>query len=228
MLKKQKKLSRKEIKEDKLVEFYYNSLSFFEKNKSKVFTYLGAIVIVVIAVIMYMNYRNDQNETAGAELAKIIDMYDRGDFLGAIEGNKDTKVNGLKEIVAQFGSTENGETAKIYLADSYANLGKNEEAFKYYSDYEGDINIFVAASLAGQASYYSVKKEYEQAADLYMKASKVTESPARNSDYIFEAAVNYFEAGEKDQAKSLFQSIKEDYKTSMVYSQVDRYLNQLN
>ena len=177
MLTKQKKLARKEIKEDKLVEAYYKSVSFFEANKNKVFTYIGVIVIVVIAVIMYMNHRNSQNETAALELAKVMDMYDRGDFLGAIEGNKDANISGLKEIVAQYGSTENGESAKIYLADSYANLGKNEEAFKYYSDYSGDIDIFVAASLAGQASYYSVKKEYEKAADLYMKASKVTDSP---------------------------------------------------
>ena len=54
MLTKQKKLSRKEIKEDKLVEFYYKSQSFFEENKNKVFTYLGALVVVAFAVVMYM------------------------------------------------------------------------------------------------------------------------------------------------------------------------------
>ena len=49
-----------------------------------------------------------------------------------------------------------------------------------------------------------------------------------NSDYIFQAAVNYFEAGDKEQAKNLLQTIKDDYKTSAVYAQVDRYLTQLN
>ena len=47
MLTKQKKLVRKEIKEDKLVEFYYKSLNFFEENKNKVFTYLVAVAVVV-------------------------------------------------------------------------------------------------------------------------------------------------------------------------------------
>ena len=61
-----------------------------------------------------------------------------------------------------------------------------------------------------------------------MKASKVSKNDVMNADYIFQAAVNYFEAGEKDQAKNLLQTIKDDYKTSSVYSQVDRYLSQLN
>ncbi|HEX9253253.1 MAG TPA: tetratricopeptide repeat protein [Ignavibacteriaceae bacterium] len=228
MLTKQKKLSRKEIKEDKLVEFYYKSISFFEGNKNKIFTYLGALAVVVIAVILFMNYKSVQNDEAAVHLSKVMDMYDVGDYLGAIEGKKDVKVLGLKEIVSQYGSTENGETAKIYLANSYANLGKPEEALKYYEDYSGDIDIYIAASLAGQASYYSVKNDYEKAADLYMKASKVSKTDVMNSDYMFQAAVNYFDAGDKDQAKSLLQTIKEDYKTSAVYSQVDRYLSQLN
>lgn len=228
MLTKKKKLVRKEIKEDKLVEFYYKSLNFFEENKNKVFTYLGAVALVVIAVILFMNYRSGQNEEAAGHLSKVMDIYDMGDYLGAIEGKKDVKMLGLKDIVAQYGSTENGETAKIYLADSYANLGKSDEAFKYYEDYSGDIDIYQAAALAGQAGHFSVKNEYEKAADLYMKASKVSKNDVMNSDYMFQAAVNYFNAGEKDQAKNLLQTIKTDYKTSSVYSQVDRYLSQLN
>ena len=228
MLTKQKKLSRKEIKEDKLVEFYYKSQSFFEENKNKIFTYLGAFALVVVAVILFMNYRSGQNDDAAVHLSKVMDMYDMGDYLGAIEGKKDVKMLGLKDIVAEYGSTENGETAKIYLANSYANLGKSDEALKYYEDYSGDIDIYVAASLAGQAGYYASKKEYEKAADLYMKASKVSKTDVMNSDYMFQAAVNYFDAGDKDQAKSLLQTIKEDYKTSAVYSQVDKYLTQLN
>ena len=228
MLKKQKKLVRKEIKEDKLVEVYYKSQSFFEDNKSKIITYAGVLAIVVIAVILFMNYRTGQNEDAGLHLSKVMELYDAGDYLGAIEGKKDVKLLGLKEIVAEYGSTDNGEIAKIYLANSYANLGKPDEALKYYQDYSGDIEIYTASSLAGQASYYSSKNEFEKAADLYIKASKVSKTDVMNSDYMFQAAINYFEAGDKEQAKNLFQTIKDDYKTSAVYAQVDRYLSQLN
>src|SRR5690606_223576 len=124
---------------------YYKSQSFFEENKNRIFMYLGIAALVVVAVIFYMNYRSSQNEEAGLHLSKVMEMYDMGDYLGAIEGKKDIKLLGLKDIVSEYGSTENGETAKIFLANSYANLGKAEDAFKYYDDYSGSIDIYVAA-----------------------------------------------------------------------------------
>jgi tetratricopeptide (TPR) repeat protein len=228
MLTKKKKFSRKEIKEDKLVEFYYKLQSFISENKNKVLTYSFALAAVVVAVIFYVNYQSTQNEEAGAHLARAMDFYDSGSYLEAIEGKQGSDIMGLKKLVAEYGSTENGETAKIYLANSYANLGQTEEAFKYFEDYGGDVDIYKAASLAGQASYYSYKGDFEKAANLYLKASRVDKNNVINPDYMFQASINFLNAGNKDQAKDLLQTIKDDYKTSAAFSQVDRYLSQVN
>lgn len=228
MLKKQKKLSRKEIKEDKLVEIYYKSQNFFEENKNKVFIYAGALAVVIIAVILFLNYRSSKNEEAGTQLAKVMDSYDMGSYLEAIEGKQGTNFLGLKKIVQDYGSTENGETAKIFLANCYAGLGKPDEALKYYEDYSGSIDLYQAAALAGQASIIASKNDYGKAADLYLKASRVSKSNILNADYIFQAAINFIESGDKDQAKNLLQTIKDEYKTAAVNAQVDRYLSQLN
>jgi len=228
MLTKKKKFSRKEIKEDKLVEFYYKSQTYFSENKNKVLTYSLALAAVVVAVIFYVNYQSTQNEEAGAHLARAMDFYDSGAYLEAIEGKQGSDIIGLKKLVAEYGSTENGETAKIYLANSYANLGQTEEAFKYFEDYGGDVDIYKAASLAGQASYYSFKNDFEKAADLYLKASRVAKNNVLNPDYLLQASINFLNAGDKDQAKGLLQTIKDDYKTSAAFSQVDRYLSQVN
>ena len=71
-----------------------------------------------------------------------MNLYDQGSYLEAIEGRPSQNIIGLKKIVEDYGSTENGETAKIYLANSYDMLGKPDEALKYYSDYDGDISIY--------------------------------------------------------------------------------------
>ncbi len=224
MLTKQKKLSKKEIKQDKLVEFYYKSVAFYEENKNKVYIYIGVVVVALFAVYLYLNYRSDQNKEAGEKLANVMDLFDNGAFLEAIEGKQGTNLVGLKKIVQDYGSTENGETAKIYLADSYANLGKLDEALKYYEDYDGDIEMYVATSLAGQAGIYSYRKDYEKAAELYLKASRVSKNDILNPDYMYQAALNYLETGHKEEAKDLFETIKHDYKTSDVASKVNRYL----
>ena len=134
MLQKKKKLSRKEIKEDKLVSTYYKTIGLYEENKSRVLLYAGALVVLAAAIIFYINNKKESNEQAGLMLSRVMSIYDSGLYLEAIEGRQGSNVIGLKKIVEEYGSTENGEIAKIYLANSYDMLGKFDEAFKYYED----------------------------------------------------------------------------------------------
>jgi len=154
-------------------------------------------------------------------------LYDQGAYLEAIEGRQGTNIIGLKKLVEDFGGSENGETAKIYLANSYAFLGNYDEAFKFYNDYSGSIDYFEAASLAGEAGYYAVQKDFEKAANLYLKASKISKINSQNPDYLLNAGIYYLKAGEKEEAKILFNKIKDDYATSLAYREVDKYLSMI-
>lgn len=227
MLQKKKKLSKKEIKEDKLLVFYKNAVVFFEENKNKVLTYAGVLVAVAAIVYFYVNQKSESNEKAGLELSRIMPLYDQGAYLEAIEGRQGTNIIGLKKLVEDYSGSENGETAKIYLANSYAFLGNYDEAFKYYEDYGGSIDYFEAASLAGQAGYYAVKEDYEKAANLYLKASKISQINSQNPDYLLNAGIYYLKTGEKEEAKILFNRIKDDYTTSLAYREVDKYLSMI-
>ena len=227
MLTKRKKLSRKEIKEDKLVTVYYQAIAFFEENKNRIAMYAGILAVLIIVIILFMNNKKKNNEIAGTELARVMNVYDSGNYLEAIEGRAGTKLVGLKKIVDSYGSTENGEIAKIYIANSYNNLGKLDEAYKYYQDYSGSNKIFKATALAGQASYQSYKKNYEKAADLYKKAAFVSDSDVLNPEYLLNAGINYMAAGKNSDAKELFDKIKKDFTTSTAFREVDKYSVQL-
>jgi len=227
MLQKKKKLSKKEIKEDKLLVFYKNAVVFFEENKNKVLTYAGVLVAVAAIVYFYVNQKSESNDKAGLELSRIMPLYDQGAYLEAIEGRQGTNIIGLKKLVEDYSGSENGETAKIYLANSYAFLGNYDEAFKHYEDYGGSIDYFEAASLAGQAGYYAVKEDYEKAANLYLKASKISQINSQNPDYLLNAGIYYLKTGEKEEAKILFNRIKDDYTTSLAYREVDKYLSMI-
>lgn len=224
MLTKKKKLSRKEIKEDKLVETYYKTLSFFEDNKQRVLLYAGVLAAVIVGVYFYSNYQKENNIRAGEQLARIMQIYDAGNYLEAIEGRQGTDIVGLKQIVEEYGGTENGETAKIYLANSYNFLGKFDEALNFYKDYSGDNDLLEAAALAGEAGIYASTDEHEKAADLYRKASQVFRENVNNSEYLLKAAVNYIEAGDNEEAKNLLERIKEDYTGTTAFREADKYL----
>jgi tetratricopeptide (TPR) repeat protein len=224
MLTRKKKLSKKEIKEDKLVSFLYKVENFYDEYRSKIILYGGVLVVAIAIAYFYMNQQKAENDKAGLELSRVTPVFDSGSYLEAIEGRQGTDIIGLKRIVEQYGSTENGETAKIYLANAYAYLGNYDEALKYYESYDGSIDIFKASALGGTAGYYANKNEYQKAADLYKEAASVAKVNAQNPDYLLDAAVNYYNAGNNEEAKILLEKIKEDYATSEANKQVDRYL----
>ena len=224
MLTKRKKLSKKEIKEDKLVTFYYKAYGYFEDNKSKVLAYIGGFLVLLVLIAFYVNYRHQQNIQAGIELSRVISLYDSGSFLEAIEGRAGTNIIGLKKIVDEYGSTENGETAKIYLANSYNMLGKYAEAYKYYKEYSGSFDMYKASALAGQAAYFANIKLFEKAADLYRKASRVSKNDVLNSSYLLQAGENYMSAHKIREAKDIFRSIIKDYSTATEYRDANKYL----
>ncbi len=224
MLTKKKKLSRKEIKEDKLISFYYKAYNYIDQNKSKLITYGIGVVVVAALVVFYVNHRTENNQQAGIELSRIMNDYDSGSYLEAIEGKAGTNLVGLKKIVGQYGSTENGETAKLFLANSYNFLGKYDEALKYYEDYDGDIDMYKAAAIAGEAGIYATRKQYQKAADLYKKAASVSEKVVLNPDYLMQAGINYLSANKQDKAKEVFKRIQKNYETSPEARNVNQYL----
>ncbi len=227
MLKKKKKLSKKAIKEDKLVALYYKSYQYIVDNSQRMMMYGGGLVVLIVLIIFYVNHKAQQNSKAGIQLAKVINLYDNGAYLEAIEGQAGTDVLGLKKIVDQYGGTENGETAKIYLANSYNYLGKTDDALKYYEDYGGSIDMFKAAALAGAAGCYADKKDYDKAAGLYKKAAHVSKEVVLNADYLMHAGINYLNAGETKDAKTMFDQVRKDYTSSAASQQVGKYLAQV-
>lgn len=227
MIAKKKKLTRKEIKEDKLVTTYYKIREYFEQNSRTLTIYAGVIIAVAAVVFFYVNNKRQNNEAASLQLARVIPLYDAGSYLEAVEGRAGTNIMGLKKIVEEYGSSETGETAKIYLANAYSFLGKFDDAYKYFEDYSGDIDLYKATSLAGQAGYKASKNQFEDAANLYLKASRISEDNALNPDYVLKAGINYLQAGDKEKAKEMFDVISKDYQTSSAFRELEKYTAQI-
>jgi tetratricopeptide (TPR) repeat protein len=221
---KRKKISRKQIKEDKLVTSFYEAKSFYQENQSKILIGLGVIAFVVVAVLWYTNKSNEDNALASVELNRVMSLYDSGNFQEAIDGRTGTNIIGLKKIVDSYGGSENGELARIYLANSYYFLGKFDEAMENYDDYSGSNKLLVAAALAGKAACFEAKNNFEEAAENYEKAYKVSEFNSLNSDYLLKAGSNFIKVGKFEEAQAAFDLIKEKYKTSQAFRELDRYL----
>lgn len=209
--------------EDKLMDFYYKSTEYYENNKNRVYTIALSVVVVIALVFFYFNYKSKNNETAGIELAKVRMVYASGSYQQAITGDSLGMTKGLLYIVNNYGSSENGNIAKVMLANCYYSLRDFNNAEKYYKDFSGNNDIYKAASLAGIASVYEAKNDYPNAAKYYMKASETSKLVTNNDEYLFYAIKNYSLANDNETLKKTVKELKKDYPKSKYLAQLNRY-----
>jgi tetratricopeptide (TPR) repeat protein len=215
------------MKQDKLVTSYYGAYNFVKENQFKILIGFAAVALVIVAVVLISNKKSSDNVAAAGQLSKVLPLFEGAMYQDAIEGQKTSNIPGLKEIVDNYGSTEYGETAKIYLAQAYSLTNKLEEAFETYDSYSGSNPLFESTALAGKASYFENKQEFAKAADLYKKAAKISVSNPSNAEYLLKAGTNLLKLDKKEEAKSLFEEIKKDYKFSPVMQEIDKYIIQV-
>ena len=228
MLAKKKKLSKKQIKEDKLITTYYKVIKFYEEYQSKIMIGIGAAAVVVIAIVFFNNKAIEDNKNAAVELSRVMQKFNEGSYQEAIDGVPGTNIIGFKRIVSAYGGTDQGEIAKLFLANSYSYLGNHDEALKYYEDYSGSNLIYKASALAGEASCYGAKGEYEKAAELFGEAASVYENETQNAEYLLNSGISYLKAGNNRKAKVAFEKVKNEYSTSASARQVDRFMARIN
>jgi tetratricopeptide (TPR) repeat protein len=209
--------------EDKLMAFYYKSQEYYENNKNRVYIIATIVVAIVALIFFYFNYKTRNNEAAGIEISKIKNVYSSGSFQQAIYGDSLGISRGLQYIVDNYGSSENGELAKVMLANSYYALRDFEKAEKYYKDYSGSNDIYKAASNAGIASVYEAKNDYQNAAKYYMKASSQSKLVTNNDEYLFYAIKNYSLAKDTENLKKTVKELKKEYPKSKYLQQLNRY-----
>lgn len=226
MLAKKKKLSKKQIKEDSLVKSYYTALKFYEKHQSKILMGLGAVAVIIVVVVLYTSKITEDNRLANTQLSRVMSLYNSGSYLEAIEGRPGTNLNGLKEIVDKYGSTEQGQHAKVILANSYYFMKDFNSALEYYEDYSGENLLYKAAAYAGMANCYKELDNTEDAAEYYKKAASMSATNPLTPEYLLKASKCFIEIGQKDDAKILLTKIKDEYQTSAAAKDVDRYMAQ--
>ncbi len=214
--------------EDKLMAVYYKAADYFEKNKKNVYYVLSAIVIIIAGIILFTNKRKADNEKASLELSKIQQIYNAGNFQQAISGDSLGQSKGLQYIVDEYGSTETGNTAKLMLANSYFNLRDFDKAEKYYKDFSGSNKILAVSSVAGIASVDEARNNYSEAAKQFEKAASIDKENPFNDQYLFYAAKNYVRASKQEEAKKIFNRLKEEFPKSKYVAESERYKSYIN
>jgi tetratricopeptide (TPR) repeat protein len=224
MLKPQKKISRREIKEDKLITAYFEARGWMERN-TKILSYIAvALVGVVVIGFLWNKNRSESNDKATAMLAKVTPYYDQGRYDLALNGVPQEGTQGLQAIVDESGSTKAGQLAKLYLANSYYAIKNYDKALEYYDDINVSDKLVSASAIAGAAACYEAKGDLGKAASYFEKAASKNMTLMQAPENLQRSAVNYAAVGKKEKAIELLQTLKKEFPTSTYARDVDRFI----
>jgi tetratricopeptide (TPR) repeat protein len=225
MLKARKKITHKEIKKDKLVTAYFDTKEWFNKaeNRKRVYTIGGIIIVIAVLVFFYVSNRNAKNEEAEVKLSAVITIYDQNNYQMALDGDPAQNIMGLKEIVDKYGSTESGETSKLYAGNCYFNLNDFDNALRSFEDYSGKNDIVKASCLSGIGAVFEAKGDLKKAGEYFEKAANVNINVVINPENLYYAVRAYSQAGDKESANRVFETLRNEYPKSKYIGDSKRF-----
>ena len=209
MLKPQRKLSKKEIKEDKFVKKMMDTRVYIEENSKKL-SIIGAVVFALVIAVMAYNYMHSETVQKSSTLLGEAQLEYYNQNLSKAEAL-------LTRLLDEFSDTDAGAKGRFLLANIYYEQNKIAEAkenyFKFIEEYNGS-SILLASGYAGYAACLEKEKNFLEAGDYYMKARNMNKDFVEAADYLYLAALNYISAQAYDQARDALQLIEEQYKDS--------------
>lgn len=209
MLSPRKKMTKKEIKEDKFVEVALNAKSYIEDNYQRVSIIVIAIFGAILLLMLWNHVQNQKDQESSALLGKAQLEYYNLNYSKA----KDFIVR----LMDEYPGTEASEQGMFLYANLLYQEKKYAEAkdmFKAFIDSYSGSNILIASGLAGYAACLEKENQYQQAAEYYIRAQKKAKNFVEAVDYLYLAGLNYATAGDTSEAKAAFQKIIDDYENS--------------
>lgn len=218
MLKKHKKLTRKEMKKDPLLIFTAQAYDFIRNEWIKIgSTVLTVVIVITLALVFVKGRRRDA-----------INAYDVA--LTALNNDSPEALDLLKRVVDDYSGSSNAADALIKLGNSYYNkkdFDSSEKYFKKYIDTFSDNPIYVLNAYNGLGGIYEEKGEYRKAGEMYEQYIKKYSNSVFLSMMYLNAGKAYFFEGNKIAARRNFKKIAENYIDSREKQEALYYLELL-
>jgi len=208
-LKPRKRITKKQIKEDKFVTNTFKVVEFVQEHMTQLILGVVAIVVIVAISILVTNSRKGKELEAAAQLGRAQLVYQTGDYEGA--------VHLLEPVLRQYGGSISASQATYYLANCHYfsdNYDKALEFYKKYLNMKHTLPSLKASAMAGVAACHEQKGEFSDAARQYEEAVKVFPEYYQAPEFLMSAGRCFESAGQTEEAKKAYQKVVDAYPES--------------
>ena len=205
MLKPQKRITKKEIRRDPLMEFLYNLRHWWLGHKKQVYRYGSIALVIVILLSIVFRWRAGQDAKAAALVGVA--------FVEFGQGNYHFVVNQLAPAVDEYSGLKSFGNGLFILARSELYIGDStaaEEHFRQYLDDYGKDPLLRAGAQAGLGVIAEGRSDYSTAAAFFQKASHSASTVSLKHRYALSAARSFLLSGNPRETLNLLVPILDD------------------
>ncbi len=219
MLKPRKKITRKQIKEDPLVTYYFKVVEFLRVHSQKIMIGVIALLAILVLTVLFARSKKSADSRAAEQLSRAtVELSQRRTQQG---------IDILLALVDNFSGTKSATRGEYYLATAYYEQGEYEKAQLYFEEFiddnDGD-QILLSAAYSGLGATLEQQKKFLDAAQAYEDGAKKYEDSYSAAQQLMDAARCYLAARQIPQAKKCYQKIVDEYAESSQKADAELYL----
>ena len=201
MLKPKRKITKKEIKKDPLLETVYKGQKLFEEKRN--FISITAVILfsVFVTVFLVQSIKRNKEDEANKIMSTAMSLYQNDNFSEALLT--------FDNLISDFENTIDGKKALFYSAKINMNAGRSIEARKFAQDYleTGNSSAHTLGSFLILAEINEIAGEFFDAATNYLKASKISNSDIVTNRILIKALSCFILDQDFDQASKIISEL---------------------
>jgi tetratricopeptide (TPR) repeat protein len=206
-----------------LIKTREQAQSFFETNQKMILSVLVGVVIVIAGFIAYkLLYKAPREKKAQAQMYKAEQAFAQDSTTKALT-DAGGGYPGFIDMVKRYGTTNAGDVANLYAAESYMKEGKYEVALDYLNDYSGSGKIAEAIKNGLKGDAYSELGKMDKALSAYEKAAN-TDNEFFAPYYLFKLGLLNEKQGNIDDALEAYQTIATEYPNSQQGQSIEAFI----
>ena len=212
MLRPRKRLTKREIKEDKFLEFVLRASVFVRKHRTHL---IGGVLAIVLAVVG-TNLALKGRETKQLEAAELL----ADARMAGTGGQVDEAIRLGEQIIRDFGSTRSAQEALVLLGNAYFDMERYDQAMELFQRYLKESNqeeeILRYAAWSGLAACLEEQGRYGEAGEQYRQYGDENRGSPYAAWMLLDAARCFKLSGEKGKAEAVLERILVAYPDSEV------------
>ncbi len=210
MARTRRRISRREMKEDRFILWLYEVSNEIDKHWKP----LAAAVILVIVCVAGWYYLSNKQTVDLVEAGRII-----APGQTAMQDNRyEDAIPIFERVVNEYGGTALALEATIELANACFQAGDFEKARTYYKtyldEYGRDNAMYEVTARSGIAACDEEEEKYEEAARQYLDLADEDPDSYLAPGFLLDAARCYKAADQKEQARAIYDRVVETYETT--------------